>query len=155
MIRMVKVKRQSVVFCKYTIAGLLWLAILLCSPIPVFLVMAVLAVSAMTGVSRAPLVRFYDVTFAKWFHTDEEYINMYSMRFAHVFAFVFCGFILISYYFVPTPLPALALAVILAVLQTIASLGFCSAAKLYDCLICNSNCCRVGKKIRNVRKNEK
>lgn len=152
MIKMVKVFRQSVIFCKYFIAGLLWLAALLGSPIPIFIVMAILLVSALTGVDRAPLVMFYNVTFAKRFHVDEEYINLYSMRFAHVFALVFCVFILISHYLVQSFLLTLVLTIILAILQTIASLGFCSAQKLYDCVICNSNCCRVGKKIRSIKK---
>ncbi|MHB1453458.1 MAG: DUF4395 family protein [Saccharofermentanales bacterium] len=155
MIRMVKVYRQSIVFCKYAIAGLLWIAIIFQSPIPVFLVLALMAVSALTGVERAPLVVLYDKTFAKWFTADEEYINMYSMRFAHLVAVSFSIAILISYYFL-NPIAALILAIIQAVLQSIASFGYCSAQKLYECVVCNSNCCRVGRigrKLRGVHKN--
>jgi hypothetical protein len=152
MIKMVKVYRQSVAFCKYVIAGLLWLAIILRSPVPVFIVLAVMAVSALTGVERAPLVVFYNKAFAKRFHSDEEYINMYSMRFAHLVGVSFCIAALFSFYLI-SPLVALVLTVIQAVLQSIASLGYCSAQKLYECVVCNSNCCRFGKRIRRVRKN--
>lgn len=152
MIKMVKINRQSVAFCKYTIAALLWTAIIFQSPVPVFAVLALMAVSALTGVERAPLVVLYDRTFAKWLHANEEYINMYSMRFAHLVAVSFSIAILISYYFI-NPLIALILAVIQAVLQSIASFGYCSAQKLYECVVCNSNCCRIGRKIRSVRKN--
>ena len=44
---------------------------------------------------------------------------------------------------------------ILTLLQTIAAFGYCSAQKLYECLVLGKNCCNLGKKIRggscNVR----
>ncbi len=152
MIKMVKVFRQSVVFCKTVIAALVWTTVVFLSPIPIFLVLAITAVSAATGVDRAPLVVLFDHTAAKKIRTEEEYINLYGMRFAHLVAVSFCILILLFYYFV-SPLFALILAIILGIMQTAAALGFCSAQKLYDCVICNSNCCRIGKGIRGIHKN--
>lgn len=152
MLKMVKVRKQSVTFCKVVIASLCWLAVILYNPIPVIIVLAIAAVSAATGVDRAPLVRLYDITFARAFHTDEEYINLYSMRFAHLVAVSFCLLILLFYYFI-SPLFTLILTIVLGIMQSSAAFGFCSAAKLYDCVICNSSCCRIGKGIKGIRKN--
>ena len=150
MIRMVPVKRQSVAFCKYVIAGLLWLAIIFRSVIPVYIVFVIMLISAFTGVHRSPLVKLFDVTFAKLIHAKETYINMHSMRFAHIVGCVFCLLALVSYYFI-SPIVALVFTVILAILQSIASFGYCSAQKLYECVVCNSNCCRFGKKVRSIK----
>lgn len=151
MIDMVRVKRQSVAFCKYMIAGLLWLAVISGSILLIYFVLAILLVSAFTGVQRAPLVILFNFTFAKWISTEEIYINRYSMRFAHYFGAGFCALILITHYFL-APLVPLVLTIMLAILQTIASFGYCSAQKLYECVVCNSNCCRVGKKVRSMNK---
>jgi len=151
MIDMVRVRKQSVAFCKYTIAGLLWVTVI-SGWIPlVYLVLGILMVSAFVGVQRAPLVVLFDVTLAKWIKTEEIYINRYSMRFAHYFGAGFCALILITHYFL-APLVPLVLTAILAILQSIASFGYCSAQKLYECVVCNSNCCRVGKKVRSMNK---
>ncbi|WMJ24030.1 DUF4395 family protein [Paludicola sp. MB14-C6] len=152
MIRMVQVNKQSVAFCKYTIAGLLWLALLFRSIIPVYIVFIIMFISAFTGVHRAPLVKLFDWTIAKKIGINEEYINMHSMRFAHIVGCVFSALSIITYYFCPVLVPAI-LTTVLAILQTIAAFGYCSAQKLYECVICNSNCCRFGKKIRSIKKN--
>jgi hypothetical protein len=152
MIKMVTVNRQSIAFCKYVIAGLLWLAIILRNIIPVYIVFFIMLVSAFTGVNKSPLVKLFDLTFAKLTNTKQEYINMHSMRFAHIVGCVFCVLSLVSYYFISSIL-ALVITVILAVLQSIASFGYCSAQKLYECVVCNSNCCRIGKKVRSIKNN--
>ncbi|MHB1485705.1 MAG: DUF4395 family protein [Saccharofermentanales bacterium] len=150
MVQMVKVNRQSVMFCKYIIAGLLWIAVLTLSVIPVYIVLVIMLVSALTGVRNAPLVKFYDITFAKRFHVDEEYINMHSMRFAHIVGVVISSLTL-AFFYLQLPVLALSFAILQAVLQTIAGLGYCSAQKLYECVVCNSNCCRFGKGIRKIK----
>lgn len=152
MIKMVTVNRLSVAFCKYVIAGLLWLAIIFRSVIPVYIVLIIMLVSYFTGVDKSPLVKIFDWTFAKFIKIKEEYINIHSMRFAHLVGSIFCMLALVSYYFI-SPIIALILIIILAILQSIASFGYCSAQKLYECVICNSNCCRFGKKIRSIKKN--
>lgn len=152
MIRMVTVKRQSVTFCKYVIAGLLWLALIFTNVIPVYIVFFIMLISALTGVQRAPLVVFYNLTFAKFTAVTEEYINLHSMRFAHIVGCVFCVLSLASYYLI-SPVAGFIIAAVLGILQSIAALGYCSAQKLYECVICNSNCCRFGKKIRSIKKN--
>lgn len=152
MIRMVQVNKQSVAFCKYAIAALLWLALLFRSIIPVYIVLVVMLISAFTGVHRAPLVKLFDWTIAKKITVKQEYINLHSMRFAHIVGSVFSVASILTYYFCPIFVPAI-LTLVLAILQTIASCGYCSAQKLYECVVCNSNCCRFGKKIRSIKKN--
>jgi len=151
MIDMVQTKKQSVAFCKYVIAVLLWAAVIFNSIALVYLVCITLFVSALTGVQKAPLVTLFNVTGAKWMKTEEIYINRYSMRFAHFFGAGFCVLILITHYYLH-PIVPIVLTVILALLQTIASFGYCSAQKLYECVVCNSNCCRMGKKVRSMNK---
>ncbi len=152
MIRMVTVRRQSVTFCKYTVAGLLWLAVITANIVPVYIVLAVLLVSALTGVHRAPLVVLYDLTFAKFTPTSELYVNLHSVRFAHLFGSVICILSLAACYLIG-PAAGFVTAAVLAVLQTVAALGYCSAQKIYECVICGSGCCRFGKKIRGMKKN--
>src|SRR5574344_1985595 len=100
MIRMVSVKKQSVTFCKYMIAGTLWISILTGNVIPVYIVLCITLTSAALGVKNAPLVRLFDLTVAKIMKTDDVYINMHSMRFAHLFASVFCILSIVSYHFI-------------------------------------------------------
>lgn len=152
MIRMVPVKQQSVTFCKYVIAGLLWLALIFTNVIPIYIVFFIMLVSALTGVQRAPLVVFYNLAFAKFTKVTDEYINMHSMRFAHIVGCVFCVLSLAAYYLI-SPVAGFIICAVLAILQSIAAFGYCSAQKLYDCVICNSSCCRFGKKIRSIKKN--
>ena len=152
MIRMVNVKKQSVTFCKYIIAGTLWIAVFTGNAIPVYIIFFIMLASGVLGIKNAPLVKLFDLTFAKRIRTEEVYINMYSMRFAHLFACVFCVFSILSYHFI-SQIIFIILTLILAVLQTIASFGYCSAQKLYECVVCNSNCCRFGKKVRSMKKN--
>lgn len=146
MIRMVKVNRRSVAFCKYTLAAGLWLALILQLPAVLWAMLALLAASAGLGVDRAPLVWLADKTISRQ-SGAVEYINLYSMRFAHCFAgvVVIISLVLLGF---GCPLAAWILTGLLAVLQSIAAFGFCSAAKLYDCLICNSNCCNLGRRIK-------
>ncbi|MHB1152553.1 MAG: DUF4395 family protein [Eubacteriales bacterium] len=152
MIRMVIVKRQSVTFCKYVIAGLLWLALIITNVIPIYIVCFIMLISALSGVQHAPLVVLYNLTFAKFTAVTDEYINLHSMRFAHIVGCVFCVLSLAAYYLI-SPVAGLIITAILGLLQTIAAFGYCSAQKLYDCVICNSSCCRFGKKIRSIKKN--
>ena len=42
---------------------------------------------------------------------------------------------------------------ILTILQTIAAFGYCSAQKLYECLVLGKNCCNLGKKLRGGKCN--
>lgn len=152
MIRMVKVEKKSVAFCKYAIAGLLWLAIILRNEIPIYIVFFIMLISAITGVHRAPLVKLFDITIGKKVKAEEVYINIHSMRFAHIVGCIFCILSLVSFYYI-NPIVALIITIVFALLQTIASFGYCSAQKLYECVVCNSNCCRFGKKIRRMKKN--
>jgi len=152
MIKLVEINRQSVAFCKYVIAGLLWLALILGSMIPIFLVFVIMLISAFTGVKNSPLVVLFDHVVCPYIKPKKEYINLYSMRFAHLVGCVFCVLCGLSFYLLPS-LVFIIILVIFAVLQSIASFGYCSAAKLYECVVCNSNCCRFGKKVRRLKKN--
>lgn len=147
MIRMVKVHRRSMAFCKYTLAAGLWLALLFQLPALLWLMLALLAASAVLGVDKAPLVWLADKMLSRWVKTEEAYVNLYSMRFAHIFAgvMVAVSLVLLTFHYA---VAAWILTGLLAVLQSVAACGFCSAAKLYDCLICNTNCCRLGKRIK-------
>jgi uncharacterized membrane protein len=81
------------------------------------------------------------------------YINYYSMRFAHIVAVVFSAVALIFYY-LDLRMITIILTAILALLQSIAAFGFCSAQKLYECVICNNNCCNLGNRIRRLKRHD-
>jgi len=150
MIKMVKVNRQSVSFCKYSIAAFILLALITGSLIPVSIVFTLMLLSAAAGIEKAPLVLLFDRLVSPRINPERVYINHYSMRFAHIVGCIFCVMIILAYYFAPYVIFFILL-LIFAFLQSVAAFGYCSAAKLYECVICNSNCCRVGKKIRGNR----
>lgn len=151
MVRMVKVFRQSLSFCKYVIASLLWLAIIFQNIYLVWAVFAIVTVSTFTGVDKAPLILIFN-PIAKKIKAEDFFINKYSMRFAHIVAAIFSAVSIILYY-VNWRIPCLILVCLLALLQSIAALGFCSAQKLYECVICNNNCCNLGNRIKRLKKN--
>lgn len=150
MVKMVEINKQSIAFCKYTIATLLWLGIAFYHPAPFALVAIIVFVSAITGVHRSPLVVLFDKAVIPHIDAKCDYINMMSMRFAHKVATVFSILCIICLLYAPQ-WGFYTIAIMFAVLQSIASFGYCSAAKLYECVVCNSNCCRVGKKVRKLR----
>ncbi len=135
-------------FCKYTIATLLWGALILQSKVLVLVCFAILVLSAFLKVKRAPLVFIYTQTLEKVFKSKPIILDENSVWFAHTVGAVFSGVALVLLYFI-NPFAGWVTTGVLAVLKTSGAFGFCGAMKLYGCMNNpNGNCCRVGKKIK-------
>ncbi|HBY21481.1 MAG: hypothetical protein A2Y24_02190 [Clostridiales bacterium GWE2_32_10] len=147
-IKMVAVNKKAFAFCKYTLALLLWIAAIFRLPEAIIVAEVILLSSYILGVDKSPLVLFFDITIGKLIEEDKTLLNFKSIRFAHMSGFILCTIPLLCIYAFKAYTIGYAILVILAVLKTIGALGYCSASKFYECVICGNNCCRLGKKIR-------
>ena len=156
--QMATVPKKGFAFCRYTIAILLWITdILLFFNIKwmIFIPFAIMLLSGILTVRRAPLIMLYKVLFDRKGKGETDVLNVSSIRFSHYVGSFFCLIIILFLYVFKVDLVAYIFLGILTVLQTIAALGYCSAQKLYECLVLGKNCCNLGRKLRggqcNVR----
>jgi hypothetical protein len=143
----VTVSAASFVFCRYTVALLVWGAYLAHSVWLLGLAAVLLAWSALAKVGRAPLILLYAKTVGRLHRSKEEILDETAMRFAHtlgtVFALVCMGVIGLS------PRIGWRLTLLFALLKTVSALGFCPASKLFTCAT-NTTCCPLTKRFLGV-----
>jgi hypothetical protein len=138
-------------FCKYGIASLLWLSIILQSKLIVGICFAILVLSAILKVRRAPLVLLYTFTLDKLIKSKRIVLDERAVRFAHIVGAVFSGIALVFLYLIH-PMAGWIITGVLALLKTSGAMGYCGAMKLYSCLNNpNGQCCRVGKKVKKYQ----
>jgi len=149
--RPVSVPHAAFNFCKYTMATIFWVALILQSKVIVAVGFTVLLLSAILKIKKAPLVFFYTHTIDRLFPSKKEILDENAVYFAHIIASIMSAIALIFLYYLH-PLTGWILTGILAFLKTSASFGFCGAMKLYGCLNNpNGQCCRVGKKVKQCK----
>jgi hypothetical protein len=149
--RPVEVPGGSFGFCKYTIAALLWLSLVLRSGELLLFCFAILALSAALGVRRAPLVVLWTRTADRLFPSSPVILDENAVRFAHIVGAVISllALVLLHYFH---PVAGWITVGALALLKTSGAAGFCGAMKLWSCLNNpNGTCCRVGKRIKKSR----
>lgn len=156
--KMAIVPKKAFAFCRFTICILFWVAaILLFFDIKwfVFIPFIIMLISGILTVKRAPLIVLYKVLFDRDSKAETEVLNVSSIRFSHYVGATFSLIVILFLYVFKINLVAYIFVGILTILQTIAAFGFCSAQKLYECLVLGKNCCNLGKRIRggscNVR----
>ena len=149
--RPVAVPHAAFNFCKYTVASIFWLSLIFQSRVLVIVVFFILLLSALLKVKNAPLVFLYTHTINKLYPSKSEILDENGVRFAHIVGTIISGIAILFLYFIH-PLTGWILTGVLAILKTSASFGFCGAMKLYGCLNNpNGQCCRVGKKVKQLR----
>ncbi|MDF2890608.1 MAG: hypothetical protein K0R80_975 [Clostridia bacterium] len=149
--RPVEVSNGAFNFCKYGIATLLWLSIIVQSKLLVGICFAILVLSAIFKVKKAPLVMLFTRTADYFIKSKRIILDERAVRFAHIVGAVFSGIALIFLYFIH-PLTGWIITGILALLKTSGAMGYCGAMKLYSCLNNpNGQCCRVGKKVKKYQ----
>lgn len=149
-VKPVSVSKGAYTFCRYTIAVMLWLAVFFQSKELVVAVFLILLLSAILKVRRAPLIILYTYTIDKLRSSSKVILDEKGIRFAHAVGAVVSLFCLILLYFL-NPVAGWILTVLLAILQTSAAFGFCSALKVYQCMTGGGNCCRVGRLARKLK----
>lgn len=135
-------------FCKYGVAALLLIALVVPYPIRVALVAfdsLALLIASKVGVDKSPMVRVYELTLGRWITTKPVMLDKKGMKFAHALGAGLTTFTLALLLLSPK-IGYMAL-VLTALLKIISALGHCSALKLYGCLY-SETCCQSIKKVR-------
>ena len=140
----VTIQNNAFVFCRYSIAVLVWLALLFHSVWLLAAVFVILALSALLKVRRAPMVWLYTNTLGRVVPSRDVILDVSAMRFAHTLGAVLA---LVSTALVVWASPAAWYFVAaFAVLKSVSALGFCPASKLYGCVIKGGGCCALAAK---------
>lgn len=151
--RPVEISSGAFNFCKYGIATLLWLAVIMQSKILVIISFVILGFSVILKVRRAPLVLLYIFTAEQFIKSKSIILDEGAVRFAHIVGAVVSGIAILFLYYI-NPLIGWIITVILALLKTSGAMGYCGAMKLYSCLNNpNGQCCRVGKRVKKYQSN--
>lgn len=143
----VTVSAHAFVFCRYTIAALVWVAYLTRSVAWLLAAGVLLGASAILKVERAPLIQLYSKTALRFYRSPEAVLDETAMRFAHGLGTAFCAACLGAVWWHAPFGWRLTLA--FAALKSISALGFCPASKLFTCAT-NSSCCPLTKKALGV-----
>ncbi|MEQ8154621.1 MAG: DUF4395 family protein [Clostridiaceae bacterium] len=143
------ISKAAYAFCRYTVAVIFWLAIILNMKEFVLAGFIILLLSAILKVRRAPLIVLYTYTINRIFPSENVIVDEKGIRFAHSFGSAVSLICLLMLYFGNSAV-GWGLTVFLAVLKTSAAFGFCSALKLYTCMN-SGTCCRVGKLVRKLK----
>lgn len=138
------IERNAFVFCRYSVAALVWAALLARSEVLLAAVFVILALSAWLTVKRAPMILLYSFTLGRVLQSDEDVLDITAMRVAHTAGAVMALACLILLYLnSPAAWPAV---FVFALLKTLSAVGFCPAYKLYGCLAAGGCCALTGKK---------
>ena len=156
--QMAIVPKKAFAFCRFTICILFWVtSILLFFNIRwmIFVPFIIMLLSGILTVKRAPLIVLYKLLFDRNGKGETDVLNVNSIRFSHYVGATFSLIVILFLYVFKVDIVAYIFVGILTILQTIAAFGYCSAQKLYECLVLGKNCCNLGRKIRggscNVR----
>jgi hypothetical protein len=85
------------------------------------------------------MILFYNLTFNKFHKSEEILVNEKAMFFAHTAGTLLAGFCLAAVLLSPNEF-VWYFVLGFAVIKSISALGFCPAARLYECVF-NGNCC--------------
>lgn len=145
------ISKGSFAFCRIVIAALLWLSIILQTKWLVITVFIIMLLSAIFKVEKAPLILLYKYTIDKIKPTANVIVNEKGIFVSHITGTVFAVLCIGILYF-GNHLAGWLMTGLFAILQTSAACGFCSALKLYTCMM-GGNCCRMGKFAKKVKEN--
>jgi hypothetical protein len=140
------VPRNAFLFCRITMAALLWSAFFLRQAWIVALVTALLALSALLTVRHAPLIALYRATIGRFVRSRDEELDVRGMRIAHALGTTL-GLISLALLSRSDPRAGWRFVLFFCLLKTISAAGFCPAYKLYSCLT-NGSCCAFLRKAK-------
>lgn len=142
--QIISIKSAEFAFCRYSIALMVWLAIILEMKELILIVFVIVLLSAILTVKYAPMILLWRYSFGLIFKSKDEVLNVKAMRFAHLLATVISGICLLFLYFV-NPFIGWCFVWFLAIMKTISAFGFCPASKLYVCMT-SGGCCAITRK---------
>ena len=135
----VAVPKAAFIFCRWTMAAVVWAAWIWQSLSLLLFAAIIFAASAALKVNRAPLVWLYTKTVNRLAPSSEVLLDVRGMRFAHIVGAVFALVCLLAVVFVQLP-NVWNLVLLFALLKTVSACGFCPASKMYQCMT-GGQCC--------------
>lgn len=140
----VTLQENAFIFCRYTVALMVWAALIFKSAYLLVAVLVILVLSALLKVHRAPLVWLYTVTLGRVIKSKDVVLDVRGMRVAHTLgaalALASLSLVLrdspIAWYFVGG----------FALLKAASAVGLCPAYKLYGCMVKGGCCALTGKR---------
>lgn len=154
--QMAIVPKKAFAFCRFTICILFWITsvLLFCNiKWTIFLPFVIMLLSGILTIKKAPLILLYKILFDRKNKSETDVLNVNSIRFSHYVGASISMVAILFLYVFKIDIIAYIFIGILTILQTIAAFGYCSAQKLYECLVLGKNCCNLGKKIRRGKCN--
>jgi len=137
----VSVPKGGFAFCRYGVAALLWVGYLWRLEWVIMLAAGILALSALLGVGRAPMILLYAWTVDKIRPGRQEVLDEYGMRFAHLLGTALLGIGLLLLHLLPLAQTGWIFLFWVAAFKTIGAFGFCAASCMYNTLFHGSSCC--------------
>lgn len=141
-----RVPRGAFVFCRYSLAVLVWAGWLARSKETILAVLILLALSALLKVRRAPMILLYQHTLERLFPSAVEELDVRAMRFAHTVGAVF-ALVCVLFLYAIHERSGWGLTLLFAIVKTISAVGVCPAYKLYGCMA-GGNCCAFTRRLR-------
>jgi hypothetical protein len=140
---LVSISNGAFGFCRYGVMILAWLVIIFRLKWLMIIIFAILFLSYLFKVKRAPMILVYTYTINKIFPSKEKILDENAMRFAHGLGSIISFFaVLFLYLNEPT---GYVFAWIFAIVKTISAIGFCPASKAYSCMT-SGTCCAFARK---------
>ena len=99
--QMATVPKKGFAFCRYTIALLLWITVILLFfniRWMIFVPFIIMLLSGILTVKRAPLIMLYKVLFDRDGKKETDVLNVSSIRFSHFVGSFFCILIILFLY---------------------------------------------------------
>lgn len=142
----VTIQRNAFLFCRYSLAILVWCALFFEGARAYLLGAAfvIMAVSAILKVHRAPMVWIYTKTVGRFVPSTDVVLDVKAMRVAHGLGSLL-ALICLSLVVRDSPMAVYFVAAF-AALKTASALGACPAYKLYGCLAKGGCCALTGKR---------
>jgi hypothetical protein len=138
-VKPVEISAHGFAWCRWGVAVLVWLTLILNNPFPLAVGTVILIFSALLKVRNAPLIWLHRVTLGRLVPSAAVVVDEYSMAFAHTLGSVLAMMCLLAWFIAPAPIPWIATA-LLGIAKLAGALGYCSGVKLYQCLH-SDTCC--------------
>jgi hypothetical protein len=139
----VEVPRGAFLFCRWSVAVLLWIGVVLRVEAVVAFCAVVMALSAFLTVRRAPMITLYWLTVERIRPSRVEILDENGMRFAHTVATVFISApLLVTMNGSPSAAEvAWRFLFFVALFKTAGAMGYCAISRLYTCALSGGECC--------------
>lgn len=135
----VPIPKGAFIFCRYTMAALIWVAFLLKIKILVAVLFIMLTLSAILTIRHAPLVWLYTTTLHRWIRTPDTYLSIAGMRIAHSMGALFAAVCLVLLYGGHERI-GWWMTFAYCIVKSISAIWACPVYKLYACMK-SGDCC--------------